>query len=102
MWCLARMFPLLVGDIVPHGDKNWENFLRLLQIEEIVFAPKLSAELASYLGILVQEYLETFADLYDRTIIPKQHYMVHYPQTNIKVIVFWHLKQQCEAMRHAK
>ncbi|CAB4035128.1 Hypothetical predicted protein, partial [Paramuricea clavata] len=80
MWCLARMFPLLVGDIVPHGDKNWENFLRLLQIEEIVFAPKLSAELASYLGILVQEYLETFADLYDRTIIPKQHYMVHYPR----------------------
>lgn len=74
------MFPLLVGDKIQDEDENWNNFLILLQIEEIAFAPTLSTELAAYLGVLVKEYLETFSELYDRNMIPKQHYMVHYPR----------------------
>ncbi|XP_020616845.1 uncharacterized protein LOC110054828 [Orbicella faveolata] len=42
MWCLARMLPLLTGDLIPADDKHWENFLRLLKVEEIVFAPRTS------------------------------------------------------------
>ena len=57
------MFPLLVGDLVPEDDANWENFLTLLKIEEIVFAPKTSVQLAAYLDILVGEYLEDFKSL---------------------------------------
>ena len=84
MWCLARALPLLIGDLVAINDSNWGNFLTLLQIEEIVFAPKLSTQVAAYLGVLVQEYLETFSELYDRNIIPKQHFMVHYPRYIIR------------------
>ena len=36
MWLLARVFPLLVGDLIPREDKNWECYLRLLKICEIV------------------------------------------------------------------
>lgn len=79
MWCLARMFPLMMGDLIPDNDDNWENFLRLLKIEEIVFAPSCSAELAAYLAVLVEEYLEQFTISYNRRVIPKQHFMVHYP-----------------------
>ena len=84
MWCLARMFPLLIGDLVPEGDKNWENLLNLLHIEEILFAPVTSVPLAAYLAILIKDYLENFKELYSRNIIPKQHYMVHYPNQIVR------------------
>lgn len=79
MWCLARTLPLLLGDLIPHDDCHWENFLRLLKMQEILFAPKTTAQLAAYLGVLVADYLEDFVAINDRHLIPKQHYMVHYP-----------------------
>jgi hypothetical protein len=84
MWCLSRLLPLLIGDLVPEDDKRWQNFILLLQIEEIVFASKTTAQLAAYLDVLVGEYLEEFTKLYERPIIPKQHYMVHYPRQIVR------------------
>jgi uncharacterized protein YlzI (FlbEa/FlbD family) len=78
------MFPLLIGDLVPEGDKNWENLLNLLHIEEILFAPVTTVPLAAYLAILIKDYLENFNELYSRNIIPKQHYMVHYPHQIVR------------------
>ena len=82
MWCLARMLPLLIGDLSPQDESHWENFLLLLKIE-ILFAPT-SRELAAYLAVLIEEYLENFSKLYTRSIIPKQHYMVHYPRQIVR------------------
>ena len=84
MWCLARMFPLIVGDLVPLNNKHWENFLKLLKIEEIIFAPKTTVQIAAYLGLLIEEYLQEFGELYDRNRIPKQHFMVHYPRQIVR------------------
>ena len=78
------MLPILIGDLVPVGDEHWENVLRLLQIEEIIFAPKTSIQLAAYLTVLTEEYLTGFSELYDRRMIPKQHYMVHYPRQIVR------------------
>lgn len=84
MWCLARMLPLLIGDLIPAGDELWENFLCLLKIEDIVFAPVASTPMAAYLSILVEQYLEGFKELHDRSLIPKHHNMVHYPRQIIR------------------
>ena len=78
MWCLGRYLPLLVGDLVLEENEMWQNFILLLQIEEIVFAPKTTVQLAAYLDVLVGEYLEDFHRLYERPLLPKQHFMVHY------------------------
>ena len=78
------MLPLLIGDLIPKDDSHWENFLQLLKIEEILFAPTTSPELAAYLAVLIEEYLENFSKLYTRSIIPKQHYMVHYPRQIVR------------------
>ena len=80
MWCLARHLPLLIGDLVPEEDPYWQNLLNLLRIEEILFVPVSSVALAAYAAVLIQEYLQTFKELYSRNVIPKQHYMVHYPR----------------------
>ena len=80
------MFPLILGDLIPDNDDNWENLLRLLKIQEIVFAPSCTTELAAYLGVLVEDYLKQFSQNYERRIIPKQHYMVHYPKQIVRYL----------------
>ena len=80
MWCLARVLPLLIGDLIPDGDEQWENFLCLLKIEEIVFSPVTSTRMAAYLAVLVEQYLNESKELHERSLIPKHHNMVHYPR----------------------
>ena len=73
------MMPLLIGDFILVDDRHWENFLRLLKIEE--------TQLAAYLALLTEEYLTEFSELHDRRLIPKQHYMVHYPTQIVRWIM---------------
>ena len=35
MWNLAVYLPLMIGDLVPESDKEWECFLLLLEILQI-------------------------------------------------------------------
>lgn len=84
MWCLARTLPLLIGDVVPESDPHWENFLCLLKIEEIVFSPASSTQLAAFLAVLIEQYLDDFGTLHHRSYIPKHHNMVHYPRQIVR------------------
>lgn len=79
MWCLARALPFLIGDKIMEGDRRWENFLQLLSIVDYSFAPVLTHSKAAYLGMMIEDFLTDFKELYDRRIIPKMHYMVHFP-----------------------
>ncbi len=79
-WCLARFFPLLVGDMVPECDAKWKSFLLLLRIMELTFAPVTTINNTYYLEMLIEEFLSDFNLLYPaRTITPKMHYLVHVP-----------------------
>ena len=78
MWCLGRLLPMMISSYIPEQDVNWNNYLQLLHIMELVFSPSISSDLPPYVQVLVEEYLETFRELYpEHTIIPKMHYMVH-------------------------
>ena len=81
MWCLARYFPLLVGDLVPENDAHWENFLLLMDIVDYIFAPICDDMIIAHLRFLLEEHHREFKSLYpESTIIPKMHYVLHYPQ----------------------
>ncbi len=81
MWCLLRLLPLIMGDLVPEDDPHWENYLTLLEIINIVFAPVVSLGLAHYLQHLVGEHHETFIELYPhKSLPPKFHYLIHMPR----------------------
>ena len=84
MWCLGRFLPLLVGDFISHGDEHWENYLTLLDIVDRVFAPIITPSIASYIAMLVEDFLTEFTRLYDRPITPKMHYLLHIPSWIIK------------------
>ncbi len=81
MMLLGRILPFVVGDRVPPGDPNYECFLLLLQIVDLTLAPAIHIDTVAYLRVLIDEHHTTFKELYpDYSVIPKMHYMVHYPQ----------------------
>ena len=80
MWCLLRLLPLIIGDLVPEDCKYWLNFLKLLKIVDIIFALETTNGLAGYLAELIEDHHTTLTQLYARPVTPKFHYMLHMPQ----------------------
>ena len=80
-WTLACLLPLLIGDLVPKDNEHWHLHLILLQITEIVMAPRTTVSLAAHVRQLIAEHHSMFKTLYpDRPLTPKCHYMVHIPK----------------------
>jgi hypothetical protein len=80
MWCLGKFLPLVIGSAVPDDDDRSEHFLSLLEIVDIVFSPVTSVDTLGTLEGLIEEYLWGFTMVYPgRSVIPKMHYLVHYP-----------------------
>ena len=77
---LARMLPLIIGDLVPEDNPFWKLFLLLLEILDLVMSPRSTPAIASYLRQLIQEHYTYFCELYpDCPLTPKLHYMIHIP-----------------------
>ena len=80
MFCLGKFLPLIIGTLVPDDDKHWKLFSLLLDIIDIVFASKTTVNTIAVLEGLIEEHHSTFVNIYPgRSVIPKMHYMVHYP-----------------------
>lgn len=81
-WCLFRYFPLIIDDlivVVPELEKKFKVLSSLLKIMSIVFAPRISFDMLNDLQSLVEEHLKLFKLEFKSNIIPKQHFMLHYP-----------------------
>ena len=79
-WCLGRFLPFLIGDLIDENDDYWENYLKLLRIMELIFAPVISDDKMDYLQVLIQDYMTNFVQLYpQRPLVPKMHYLIHMP-----------------------
>ena len=59
MWTLGRYLPLLIGHFIPPNKDFWINYLRLLNIMDILFAPKIKKEDCSYLESLISDHHHT-------------------------------------------
>ena len=80
MWTLGRFLPLAVGHLIPDGNENWENFLLLLEIMDIIFAREIPQDQIGYLESVISDH-HTFKQLYPgASITMKMHSMVHVPR----------------------
>ena len=80
MMTLVTLLPFMVGNYVERSDSHWECFLQLWDICSIVCAFEVTDGDAIQLAWLMETYLEEFFTLYDVTMTPKLHYLVHLPQ----------------------
>lgn len=80
MWCLLRLLPTMIGDLIPQGNKHWELLLLLLLCMEFIFSPSLTVSATLYLSKIIEEHHSLFLELYPHLHLrPKHHFMLHYP-----------------------
>ena len=78
MWTFGRY---LIGHLIPIGNENWENFLKLLDIMDIVFSRRLPVDECVYLESLTSDHHSCSKELYpEATVTLKMHSMVHMPR----------------------
>ncbi|XP_065668051.1 uncharacterized protein LOC136088289 [Hydra vulgaris] len=79
-WCLGRFFCLLLGDVVETDNQYFHLIHLLMEICGIIFAPKLTVHLITYLTEMISVHHNLFTEIFSgHTVIPKQHFLIHYP-----------------------
>ncbi|CAG5100527.1 Protein of unknown function [Cotesia congregata] len=79
-WNLIRAIPILLSDVIDSDDEHMILVINLLQIMELVFAPKITQSLIPYLDALIREFCSSFKTLFpDINEIHKFHHLSHYP-----------------------
>ena len=74
------ILPFLIGENIPDDDQRWKNFIRILNITNLVLSPVASDTTVNNLEQLIHEHNSQFKILYPEVnLTPKFHYMVHFP-----------------------
>ena len=80
MRLLSRLLPYMIGNDVPVDDEHWDNFLLLLQIADLLMAPKITEDEVAFLQTLIEEHHSNFVNLYPSSpVTPKMHFLIHMP-----------------------
>ena len=97
---LIRIFPLLIGDVIPCECPNWKCFMLLSKIVDIIMCPWSSADLCAILKMLITEHHQMFVTLYSaRSVIPKLHFLLHYPEQIMNVgpmLRAWNMRNEAK------
>ncbi|GBL99167.1 hypothetical protein AVEN_4237-1 [Araneus ventricosus] len=99
MWQLAYMLPLIIGQSISSNCPYWDNYTALLEACSVIFSPCITLNMVDFLRVCIEEYLYSFQQLYDKTLTPKQHFLIHYPQLIIKfgpLIHFWSMRMEAK------
>jgi hypothetical protein len=81
MKCLVLNFALVVGDLVMCDNPVWCFYLCLRQILDIVLASEICEGQLILLKTLVAEHHKDYVTLFNDTLKPKHHFMVHYARS---------------------
>ena len=85
MWLLAQVLPLILSSLVDTDTEHWACFASLLELMAISFPYTICQETILHLKAAVKEHLALFKRVFpDAPIIPKQHFLVHFPSQLFK------------------
>lgn len=99
--CLAYVLPFLIGDKLEIEDEsdNEDNYaleerlfchVQLVQIMNMCLAYTSTVDDAYFLSKLIETFLHNFKSLYPNSMVPKFHYLMHFPE---QIIYFGPLRQ---------
>ena len=99
MWLLSRTMSLLIGDKVSQGDPAWYCFQLLLKILDICTMQSCCKDTVAYLSTLIEEHHSLFLTTYQIPLIPKMHYIIHYPEQILRfgpLINSWNMRHEAK------
>ena len=81
MWCLLRFLPLIIGHLVPEGNKYWQIILELMDMIETILAPAFHRGDIPFMKDAIEIFHTNFKACFPETNTkPKSHYTTHYPK----------------------
>lgn len=85
MLTLVKYFGLIIGDLIPIGEKVWELYLSLRDILDIILSNIVTPGLANMLETFINEHHDLYKESFNDTLKPKFHLVVHYPSIMRKI-----------------
>jgi len=79
MMTFVHFFSLMVGDLVPEGDEVWNFFLTLLKMIDILLSYTFTESTIIHLKQLIIQHNSMYIRLFNDTLKPKHHFLIHYP-----------------------
>lgn len=79
MLSLSSYFGVLVGDLVPQEEPTWRFYVLIIEIMDILLSRQYTKEKIDYLNVLIQEHHNMFSEIFNETLKPKYHLLLHYP-----------------------
>ncbi|KAJ8911939.1 hypothetical protein NQ315_016281 [Exocentrus adspersus] len=78
-------FSFLVGDLVDKEDECWRFYLTLYDILHFCLQDEIDSTELIYLKYLIKEHHELYINLFNEKLMPKYHFLIHYPKiiTNV-------------------
>lgn len=81
MRSFTKFFCVLVGDRIPENDEVWEFYLLAREIIELISSDTVHIRSHIYLSGLIDEFNSKYLILFNETLKPKFHFLLHYPRT---------------------
>jgi len=75
----VHFFPLMIGDLIPENDDVWNFVIILLKIIELLMSYKFTDNSIKYLEQLIKDHNSLYSLLFNDTLKPKHHFLIHYP-----------------------
>ena len=79
IWCLLRLLPVMIGELVPINDLKWEVVLKLFDVVDYVTQHCYTMSDIDIMHEVVIEFNDLYSSVFtDVNIKPKQHYTTLY------------------------
>lgn len=79
LYCLMVNMPFIFVDIKEKIKPYWEPIQTLLKCMQIIFSTTIAESDIKSLEKYIQLHLKAVIEVFDRTLAPKHHFLVHYP-----------------------
>lgn len=80
LYCLMVNLPLIFLDLKDKIEPLWEPVETLLKCIQIIFSPKINENKIKSLEKYIQKHLKATFEIFERSLAPKQHFLLHYPE----------------------
>jgi hypothetical protein len=84
-FCLLQNFAFLFAKYFDENDSYWNLMITFLEIMDIIMSPCVSESSLPYLKHLIEDHHSSYQKLSQKSLIPKHHHMLHYPEAIRKV-----------------
>ena len=87
-WTLLKYLPLALGGFVAPDNKHWLFLLHLSHLVDLIFTPRFTQSMTTYMRSVIEDHLTMFVDNYGNNgtvkLRPKHHFLVHLPSIVLK------------------